>query len=48
MERKIHKVIFDIPLKPALKKVAAYARVSTGKDTMLNSLSQQIGYYMVL
>ena len=46
MERKIHKVIFDIPLKPALKKVAAYARVSTGKETMLNSLSQQIGYYI--
>jgi len=27
------------------KRVAAYARVSSGKDTMLNSLSAQISYY---
>ncbi len=30
-------------LKP--KRVAAYARVSTGKDTMLHSLSSQVSYY---
>ena len=28
-----------------LKKVAAYARVSSGKDAMLHSLSAQISYY---
>lgn len=37
-----------IPKKQVLKKklkVAAYARVSTGKDAMLHSLSTQISYY---
>ncbi|MBQ8541799.1 MAG: recombinase family protein [Clostridia bacterium] len=29
----------------ALKRVAAYARVSTGKDAMLHSLSAQVSYY---
>ena len=28
-----------------LKRVAAYARVSTGKDTMLHSLAAQVRYY---
>ena len=28
-----------------LKRVAAYARVSTGKDTMLHSLAAQVSYY---
>ncbi|MBR6967728.1 MAG: recombinase family protein, partial [Ruminococcus sp.] len=27
------------------KRVAAYARVSSGKDAMRHSLAQQIGYY---
>ena len=27
------------------KRVAAYARVSSGKDAMLHSLSAQISYY---
>ena len=34
-----------IPTLPKKKKVAAYARVSSGKDTMLHSLSAQISYY---
>lgn len=33
---------FVLPLK---KRVAAYARVSTGKDAMLHSLSAQVSYY---
>ena len=28
-----------------IKKVAAYARVSSGKDAMMHSLSAQISYY---
>ena len=27
------------------KRVAAYARVSTGKDAMLRSLAEQVTYY---
>lgn len=27
------------------KKVAAYTRVSTGKDSMIHSLSAQVSYY---
>ena len=34
-----------IPTLPKKKQVAAYARVSTGKDAMLHSLSAQISYY---
>lgn len=30
---------------PAKKRVAAYARVSSGKDAMLHSLSAQVSYY---
>ena len=38
------------PIPPApkletLKRVAAYARVSSGKDAMLHSLAQQVSYY---
>ena len=29
----------------ALPRVAAYARVSSGKDAMLQSLSSQVSYY---
>ena len=44
MTRKIEQVRFaaDVPKK---KRVAAYARVSSGKDAMLHSLSAQISYY---
>ena len=47
MPRTIRKV----PQKPRLeqpKKVAAYARVSTGKDAMLHSLSSQVSYFSKL
>ena len=40
-----------MPQKPLLeqpKKVAAYARVSSGKDAMLHSLSSQVSYYIKL
>ena len=30
------------------KRVAAYARVSSGKDAMLHSLSAQVSYYSAL
>ena len=42
------RIVKKIPQKPRLaaqKKVAAYARVSTGKDAMLHSLSSQVSYY---
>ena len=44
MTRKIEQVRFaaDAPKK---KRVAAYCRVSSGKDAMLHSLSAQISYY---
>ena len=34
-----------MPGKGKRKRVAAYARVSTGKDAMLHSLSAQVSYY---
>ena len=42
------KSITQVPYAPRLERklrVAAYARVSSGKDAMLHSLSVQIGYY---
>lgn len=44
MERKIIK-IEKAPSIMRKKKVAAYARVSSGKDSMLHSLSAQVSYY---
>ena len=41
-------VIRQVPQLPKLQKkkfAAAYARVSTGKDAMLHSLSEQVSYY---
>jgi len=34
-----------LPQQPKVVRVAAYARVSTGKDAMMNSLSAQVSYY---
>ncbi len=48
MERMIQQVQFPIPKQPKLKRVAAYARVSNGKDAMLYSLSAQVSYYSEL
>lgn len=45
MERIITKVKISAPALPFKKRVAAYARVSSGKDAMLHSLSAQISYY---
>ena len=42
------RTITVIPKAPKLiqkKRVAAYARVSSGKDAMLHSLSAQVSYY---
>ena len=44
MAKTVEKVKF-LPKQPKALRVAAYARVSSGKDTMLNSLSAQISYY---
>jgi site-specific DNA recombinase len=44
MKRKITKI--EPLLQPMnLKRVAAYARVSTTKDAMLHSLAAQVSYY---
>lgn len=45
------RIVNFIPKKPQLEKktkVAAYARVSSGKDAMLHSLSAQVSYYSKL
>ena len=41
---KIEQVSFP-EQAPRLKRVAAYARVSSGKDAMLHSLSAQVSAY---
>lgn len=45
MERRIKTVEFPALPKLQIKRVAAYARVSSGKDAMLHSLSAQVSYY---
>ena len=45
MERIVIQRHFPKASIPKLKRVAAYARVSCGKDTMLHSLSAQVSYY---
>lgn len=45
MERIIRQTNFPVPVQPKAKRVAAYARVSSGKDAMLHSLSAQVSYY---
>jgi len=45
MERKITAITPKKVLVPKRKNVAAYARVSSGKDAMLHSLSAQVSYY---
>lgn len=47
----MQKIIKQVKPQPRLKqkkKVAAYARVSSGKDAMLHSLSAQVSYYSSL
>lgn len=45
MERTIERVKFSVPVQPKATRVAAYARVSSGKDAMKHSLSAQVSYY---
>lgn len=45
MERTISMVTPTVPKLPTKLRVAAYARVSSGKDAMLQSLSAQVSYY---
>lgn len=45
MARIVEQVTFPDTNIPKLIRVAAYARVSSGKDAMLHSLSAQISYY---
>ena len=44
MEKQIIK-LESRPILAKKKRVAAYARVSTGTDAMLHSLAQQVSYY---
>lgn len=44
MEKVIRQVKME-PRRIKLQRVAAYARVSSGKEAMLHSLSEQISYY---
>ena len=48
MQREIIKLTPCIMELPRLLNVAAYARVSSGKDAMLHSLSSQVSYYSKL
>ena len=43
--RKIEELPIKKNAETTKTKVAAYARVSTGKDAMLHSLSAQVSYY---
>ena len=45
MARNIRMIGPLSPTVPKKKRVAAYARVSSGKDAMLHSLSAQVSYY---
>ena len=47
MARTIQQISFPAPMRPSLKRVAAYARVSSGKDAMLHSLSAQVSYCLL-
>ena len=45
MERIVERIDSRIPVQPRALRVCAYARVSSGKDAMLHSLSAQVSYY---
>lgn len=45
MSRNIRKIEHLAQKIPTKKRVAAYARVSSGKEAMLHSLSAQVSYY---
>ncbi len=45
MAKTVERVKFNTPKIPKVLNVAAYARVSSGKDAMLHSLEAQVRYY---
>lgn len=45
LTRIIHKMELKMAILPKKKRVAAYCRVSTEKESMLNSLSAQVSHY---
>jgi len=45
LKKKVIKKERVIPEMPSMTSVAAYARVSSGKDEMLHSLAAQVSYY---
>ena len=45
MDKAVTQIKFRKAPAIQLKRVAAYSRVSSGKDTMLHSLSAQVSYY---
>ena len=45
MDKKVQKIEATKPLILQRKRVCAYARVSSGKDEMIHSLSAQVSYY---
>ncbi len=44
MSREVRK-LKTLPIMQTRTRVAAYARVSSGKDEMLHSLAAQVDYY---
>lgn len=48
MERTVERVKPALPKQENRKRAAAYARVSSGKDAMLHSLSAQVSYFSTL
>ena len=44
MDKKVERVKFTEKPSIKRKRVAAYARVSTGKDAMRHSLAAQVSY----
>ena len=48
LQKTVRKLEPSKAAPPAKKRVAAYARVSDGKDAMLHSLSAQVSYYSSL
>lgn len=49
MERTIKRVnMAAVQQAPTAKRVAAYARVSCGRDAMFHSLSAQVSYYSAM
>ena len=45
MEKTIRKIESKRPVLPVRERVVAYARVSSGKDAMLHSLSAQVSHF---